>query len=85
MILSALITHLPFEARRGISRKEAASIIGVSVGTFNNLVKTGQMPGGIRIGRRIVWDKQAVEAAFDMLFGANTRDSDDVFWQRLMK
>lgn len=59
--------HKPAAPRRGLSRSEAASYVGVSATTFDNLVKSKGMPAPIRIGSRTVWDIQALDDAFDAL------------------
>ncbi len=53
--------------RRGLSREEAAMYIGVSTGKFDELVRTGRMPGPKRIDGRKVWDVHGLDAAFDEL------------------
>lgn len=53
--------------RRGLSRTEAASYVGVSPTTFDSLVKSKRMPAPIRIDARTVWDIQALDNAFDAL------------------
>lgn len=53
--------------RRGLSRDEAAMYCGVSVGTFNDLLSQGKMPGPWRIGARKVWDIRAIDLALDSL------------------
>lgn len=53
--------------RRGLSRTEAATYIGVSPALFDDMVADGRMPGSIRINARCVWDLRALDAAFDAL------------------
>lgn len=55
------------EFRIGLSRTEAASLIGVSPGTFDGMVERGEMPKAKRIGARRVWSRAAIERAFDAL------------------
>lgn len=52
---------------RGLSRDEAAEYIGVSASKFDEMVKDGRMPGPKSIDRRTVWDRHALDAAFDDL------------------
>lgn len=52
---------------RGLSREEAAEYIGVGTTKFDELVKTGTMPSPKEIGARRVWDRVALDAAFDDL------------------
>lgn len=52
---------------RGMSREVAARYIGVSVGKFDEMVADKRMPKPVRIDRRVVWDRRAVDKAFDAL------------------
>lgn len=49
---------------RGLCREDAALYIGVGTTTFDKLVDEGRMPKPIRIGKRVVWDRLKIEAAF---------------------
>lgn len=53
--------------RRGLNREEAALYVGISVGKFDELVAKGLMPTPKRIDRRKVWDRHALDAAFEDL------------------
>lgn len=48
----------------GLSREEAARFVGVSAGTFDKLVDSGQMPGPRAVMGRLVWHAGEVERAF---------------------
>ena len=50
---------------RGMSRTEAAAYIGVSPSLFDEMVKDGRMPGPKRINSRNVWDRFALDDAFE--------------------
>lgn len=50
-----------------LSREEAAASIGISVGTFNELVEQGRMPRATLIGKRKVWDTDELRLAFKAL------------------
>jgi hypothetical protein len=52
---------------RGLSRKMAAAYINVGTKLFDALVKTGQMPEPKSIGRKRLWDRVELDAAFDVL------------------
>ncbi len=71
-------------APRGLSRIEAAAYIGVSASLFDIMVADGRMPAPKRIGSRTVWDRAAVDAAFESLpdTAGNTAEPDDV-WSRV--
>lgn len=49
---------------RGLSREEAAHYIGVGATTFDGLVQDGRMPKPMRLGKRVIWDRLKVDAAF---------------------
>jgi len=53
--------------RRGLSREEAATYIGVSSSLFDELVKSGAMPKPIRIKSRTVWDVHRLDQHFEGL------------------
>lgn len=52
---------------RGLSRAEAAAYIGIGTTTFDRLVGDGIMPKAIRIYDRVLWDRHALDVAFDTL------------------
>ena len=52
---------------RGLCRVAAASYVGISPTKFDELVERGQMPLAKRIDGRKVWDRNAVDQAFDVL------------------
>ena len=52
---------------RGLSREGAATYVGVSIGTFDLMVADGRMPKPKPINRRLVWDRYALDLAFDAL------------------
>jgi HK97 family phage major capsid protein len=57
----------PSLAPRGLCREVAAVYIGVSPGTFDQMVTDGRMPGPKRIGTRKIWDRLKVDLAFAAL------------------
>ncbi len=65
----------PFDCPRGLNRAEAARYIGVSPTKFDALVNSGAMPQPKRVGTRKIYDRSALDAAFDLLAGV---DGDDV-------
>jgi predicted DNA-binding transcriptional regulator AlpA len=54
---------LPYPPR-GMCREDAALYIGVGTTTFDDLVEKGRMPKPIRIGKRVLWDRIKLDAAF---------------------
>ncbi len=67
---TALSTVRPIP-RRGLSRDEAATYIGISAGKFDELVRDRRMPGPKRIDGRKVWDLRDLDVAFDALPSEN--------------
>lgn len=51
-------------APRGLSREEAARYVGIGPTLFDQLVEQGKMPKPARIGRRAIWDRYKLDAAF---------------------
>ncbi len=49
---------------RGLSRDEAARYIGIGTTLFDELVQAGKMPRPLRIGKRTIWDRLKLDAAF---------------------
>lgn len=49
---------------RGLSREEAARYVGIGATTFDVLVQDGRMPKPMRLGKRVIWDRLKIEAAF---------------------
>jgi predicted DNA-binding transcriptional regulator AlpA len=52
---------------RGLSRVEAAAYVGLGVTFFDEKVEEGVLPKPLKIGRRKLWDKYDLDAAFDKL------------------
>ena len=71
---SATQSSKPAALRRGMSRTEAAQYLGVGTTSFDNMVKDGTMPKPVRLGGRVVWDIQALDAAFDRLAAPSTNN-----------
>lgn len=62
----ALPINLP---PRGLCREAAARYVGVSPTKFDELVQDGRMPKPKRIDGRNVWDRSALDFAFEALPG----------------
>lgn len=56
---------------RGMTRAVAAAYIGASLSLWDKLVAETEMPQPKRIHGRTIWDKQAVDRAFDLLDGGS--------------
>jgi hypothetical protein len=53
--------------RRGLSREESAMYIGVSPSLFDQMVADGRMPGPKLVNSRTIWDRWALDRAFETL------------------
>jgi len=60
---------------RGLSRSMAAQYVGVSFVMFDKMVAEGDMPQPKRFYQRTIWDKIAVDKAFDLLDSGHERDA----------
>lgn len=63
---------------RGLCRVFAAAYIGVSPSKFDEMVKDGRMPRPKRIDGRVLWDRRAIDIAFDAL--PNDGEASDNPW-----
>ena len=54
-------------APRGLRREFAARYVGISPTTFDQMVGDGRMPKPKVIGAARVWDRQALDMAFEQL------------------
>ena len=52
---------------RGLSREQAAAYLGIGPTLFDDMVSDGRMPDAKAIGSRRVWDRRALDEAFDKL------------------
>jgi predicted DNA-binding transcriptional regulator AlpA len=52
---------------RGLSREEAARYIGVGTTKFDDMVKDRRMPKPKKIDGRVIWDRVALDLAFNDL------------------
>jgi hypothetical protein len=59
---------------RGLRRVLAAEYIGVGLTLWDTMVAAGEMPKPKRVHGRTIWDKIAVDRAFDLLDGGAPRD-----------
>jgi hypothetical protein len=70
MISSRTSMKITMTLPRGFSRVEAAAYIGLGVTFFDANVADGLLPLPVRIGRRKLWDRFELDAAFDRLKGS---------------
>lgn len=69
-------------APRGLSREQAAAYVGVSPTFFDQLVTDRLMPRPKRIGRRCLWDRIQLDAAFTAPNDGEEDRADDVWARR---
>lgn len=63
---------------RGLSRVRSADYVGVGTTLFDEMVEDGRMPKPKRINSRNVWDRFALDVAFEALPG----DEDSNPWDQ---
>jgi excisionase family DNA binding protein len=66
-----------------LSREQAAAYLGISPGTFNLMVDDGRMPAPKVINTRLVWDRLALDQAFEALpdKGGRAGENEDERWR----
>ncbi|WP_434064201.1 helix-turn-helix transcriptional regulator [Pararhizobium gei] len=52
---------------RGLNRDDAVRYIGLGAATFDSMVNDGRMPRPKKIDDRLIWDRDALDAAFTAL------------------
>lgn len=57
----------PMLAPRGLNREAAAAYVGLSASKFDVLVVDRRMPRPKRVDGRRIWDRHALDSAFDAL------------------
>lgn len=68
---------------RGLRRPEAAAYVGLGETKFDELVNDGRMPRPKRVDGRVVWDRRALDAAFDALPDDGEADGSENPWDRV--
>lgn len=71
------LSACPLPAVRGLNRVQASAYIGVSPSLFDEMVKDGRMPKPKKPNARTVWDRLALDRAFDRLPGGDIDEGDD--------
>jgi hypothetical protein len=66
-----IVGSFPQLCPRGLSRDQAAAYVGVGVTKFNEMVEDGRMPKPKHVDTRLLWDRYALDQAFEVL------DADD--------
>ncbi|MCZ4091668.1 helix-turn-helix transcriptional regulator [Sinorhizobium psoraleae] len=62
---------------RGLNREQASAYIGVSPSLFDEMVADGRMPKPKKANARTIWDRRALDRAFDRLPGGDPEEPDD--------
>ncbi len=70
-------TACPLPAMRGLNREQASAYIGVSPSLFDEMVADGRMPKPKKANARTIWDRRALDRAFDRLPGGDPEEVDD--------
>jgi len=52
---------------RGLRREQAAAYLGISPSKLDDLVRSGRMPKGKRIDGCVIWDRNSLDEAFDVI------------------
>jgi hypothetical protein len=76
----ALPPNLP---PRGLCREAAAQYVGVSAGKFDAMVADHRMPEPVRVDGRNIWDRRALDRAFDAL--SCDLPEDDNEWDEVLR
>jgi len=69
-------TACPLPAARGLNRLQAAAYVGVSPSLFDEMTSDGRMPKPKKANARTIWDRRALDRAFDRLPGGDGEESD---------
>ncbi len=67
---SPIVITATAPTHRMLARREAAEFCGLSPSSFDRAIARGDLPKGIKIGRRVVWRAAALDAALDRLAAA---------------
>ena len=57
------------QPRRGLDHDEAATFVGVTIGTFDQMVSDGRLPKPVEFYGEVVWDLVQLDRAMDRLTG----------------
>jgi predicted DNA-binding transcriptional regulator AlpA len=66
---------------RGLNREQSAAYVGVSPSKFDEMVKDGRMPAPIHLDARRIWDRRALDRAFDVLAGGKADQANE--WDQI--
>ncbi len=69
---------------RLLSKEEAAKYVGLSATTYETHVNNGVFPAAIRLGRRLLWDKKALDIKLDELSGITVKSDHENPWKDAM-
>lgn len=77
-----LLKHREAILPLGMNRERAAAYVGMSAAKFDELVAEGLMPRPKTVGRRRIWSRYALDAAFEALPDGEERNplDDNAAW-----
>ena len=58
---------VPLPPARLLSAEQAAAYCGLSRNTFLVRVEAGTFPAAMRIGKRVLWDRHAIDTSIDVM------------------
>ena len=70
-----IVGSFPQLCPRGLSRDQAAAYVGVGVTKFSEMVEDGRMPPPKHVDGRVIWDRHALDQAFEALDADDTDDT----------
>lgn len=72
-------------APRGLSRQLAAAYIGIGTTKFDEMVADGRMPKPKRVDGRVLWDRFALDGAFEALPTDGQADQEENPWDETVE
>lgn len=67
----------PNAVPRAFRREAAAEYVGIGATKFDEMVRDGRMPRPVKIDSCVLWDRLALDKAFDALSGREGNPFDD--------
>jgi hypothetical protein len=64
------------QPRRGLDHDEAATFVGVTIRTFDQMVTDGRLLQPVELGGELVWDLVQLDRAMDRLTGLRRNTAD---------
>lgn len=84
--MTASVHRLPSNLTpRGLRREAAAGYIGISASFFDQLVTEGRMPLPKLVNRVKIWDRLALDAAFELLPSGDDGEPAENEWDAMLR